>query len=107
MTVRITETTFNNTYEILQFPDHYVAEPVRFLADTTLAVTENGRKIVKAGTVYPANDATATGIVFTDLDVTDGEKQGAIITHGYIKKSKMPVAPSAAAITALKLIAFR
>ena len=35
--------------------------------------TVNGRKIVKAGTPYPANDATCEGVIFEDVDVTDGE----------------------------------
>lgn len=40
--------------------------------DTTSYQTINDRKIVKAGTPYPANDATCEGVIFQDVDVTDG-----------------------------------
>lgn len=106
MTVEFNETVYQNKSEILMFPDHYVAMAQKFEKDHSLAVTENGRKIVKAGTLYPANDATAIGVVFRDLDVTDGDKNGAVILHGYIKTDKLPNAPTANAIAALNQITF-
>lgn len=66
-----------------------------------------GRKVVLAGMIYPANDATAKGILLTDVDVTEGPQPGALIVEGYIIPERLPVAPAALAITALKEIKFR
>ena len=68
-------------------------------------VTANasGRKIVKGGTIYPANDATAVGIVFEDIDVTeDAVCPGSIIIAGRILQNRLPVEPAEEALTALK-----
>lgn len=67
----------------------------------------NGRKIVKAGTILPENDATAQGILLEDVDVTDGDAMGSLIETGVILKDRLPVVPADTAITALKLILFR
>jgi hypothetical protein len=72
-------------------------------------VTANaeGRKIVPAGTVYPANDATAFGILLTDTDVTEGSQPGAVVVDGWILEARLPVVPTAAAKTAMKAIKFK
>ena len=64
---------------------------------TTGFVTENGRKILKAGTIYPANDATAVGIIFEDADITDGDAVGSLMVGGVYIKEALPVAVSATA----------
>lgn len=95
------------------------AEDVNFLAsakvqsfthqieDAGVPANADGRKIVKAGTIYPANDETAEGIIYTDVDVTDGPQPGALIVEAYILKDRLPVEPTAEAIEALKEIKFR
>lgn len=72
-------------------------------------VTANaqGRKIVPAGTVYPANDATAQGILLNDVDVTNGPQPGALVVEAYVIAERLPVAPAEAAKTAMKEIKFR
>lgn len=70
------------------------------------AVLENGRYIVKAGTIYPSNDAAAVGLVFHDYDVTDSDKVMSILIGGVVKTSAIPVQPSANANSALKDIQF-
>lgn len=96
--------------QILAFPDHYVNVAKKHaLANAGtpgLATLVGDRYIVKAGTVFPANDATAIGVVFTDYDVTDGDQMMAVVIHGFIKESALPAAPVAAAKTAMKQIAF-
>lgn len=67
----------------------------------------DGKKVVKAGTVYPANDATAKGILYNDVDVTHGSQPGSLIVEGYILEARLPVAPSAEAKTALTKITFK
>ena len=64
-------------------------------------VTENGRKIIKAGSIYPTNDASAVGIVFQDVDITDGDKVEALMVAGHYYSDKLPVAPDTTAKTAL------
>lgn len=64
------------------------------------AVTENGRKIIKAGSIYPTNDASAVGIVFQDVDVTDGNKVEALMVSGHYYSDKLPVSPATATVTA-------
>lgn len=98
--------TFVTGKQILVFPDHYVSVAHTFLKDDAAATTVDGRKVIKAGTIYPANDATAKGIVWADYDVTNGDVTGALIIHGFVKTAALPVAPSATAKTALPMVAF-
>ena len=92
--------------QILMFPEHYVSVAHTFLNDDAAATTVDGRKVIKAGTIYPANDATAKGVVWADYDVTDGDVTGALIIHGFVKTSALPAAPASAAKTALPMVAF-
>ena len=102
--------TYKTRKEILQFPDDYVAQPQLFDEQSKLAVKENGRYIVKAGTPFPSNDASAVGVVLNDLDVTDGDKNGAVLVRGHVNLARCEAnygkAISAAAKTALKGIFF-
>jgi hypothetical protein len=52
------------------------------------------------------NDGTAEGILFSDVDVTYGPAPGALLIHGFVDLTKLPVQPAAAAITAMKQITF-
>ena len=88
------------------FPDHYVSVAHTFLKDDAAATTVDGRKIIKAGTIYPANDATAKGVVWADYDVTDGDVSGALVIHGFVKTAAIPAAPSTEAKAALPMVAF-
>ena len=81
---------------ILAMPDHYVCIAKKLEKDSALAVTEEGRKIVKAGTIYPANDATAVGVILNDYDVTDGDQMASVVIHGFVLKAKLPAQPNAA-----------
>ena len=102
------ENSFGTRKEILMFPDDYSGFAQTFDATThaTLVATVNGRKIIKAGTIFPANDKTAKGVVLYDLDVTDGSATGTVIYRGTVKVSKIPTAPSAAALKAMTQIKF-
>lgn len=102
----IEETKYLGRNELFLF-NHKVEKPYRFLQSGDYVVTENGRKLVKAGTVIPANDATAEGICHYDVDVTNGDASGAIVIHGFIKEASMPAQPTAAAKGALPMIFFQ
>lgn len=89
MTMKSVTNSYANKVEILQFPDDYVARPQFFDEQSKLAVKdENGRYIVKAGTPFPSNDANCTGIVLNDLDVTDGDENGAVLVRGHINTER-------------------
>ena len=92
--------------QILVFPDHYVSVAHTFMKDDAAAATVDGRKIIKAGTIYPANGASAKGVVWADYDVTDGDVTGALIIHGFVKTAALPAAPATEAKAALPMVAF-
>lgn len=106
MAVEFTKQDYTTGKGVLVFPDHYVNVAHTFKKDDEAAVQVGDRKIVRAGTIYPKNDATAIGVVWADYDVTNGDVNGSIILHGFVKTAALPEAPSAAAKTALPMIAF-
>jgi hypothetical protein len=110
MSMKMKTVDYASSKQILAIPDHYVALGYKHekatAGDTGLAVLEEGRYIVKAGTIYPANDDTAVGIVLNDYDVTDGDQMMAVVVHGFIKQAALPVAPATAAVTAMNQIKF-
>lgn len=85
----------------------------KFIAFTTqvedagVVANEEGRKVVPAGTILPANGATAAGILMHDTDVTEGPQASSLIVEGYVIPERLPVAPTLEATTALKEIKFR
>lgn len=73
----------------------------------SLGTEQDGRKIVIGGTPFPSNDASATGIVFETIDVTDDIKRpGSVLVAGRIIKSNLPVELNSAAESALKALGF-
>lgn len=62
----------------------------------------NGGKYVKAGTVYPSNDSSAEGIVYEDVDVTNGDMPASVVVAGRVYEDRLPVALDSAAKTALE-----
>jgi hypothetical protein len=94
MSIKMKTQDYASSKHILAMPDHYVAIARKLEKDSALAVTQEGRKIVKAGTLFPANDATAIGVVLNDYDVTDGDQQAAIVIHGFVLEAKLPAAPA-------------
>lgn len=49
----------------------------------------DGKKIVKAGTPFPANDATCLGYLLTDVDVTQGDAPGTYVYEGTLDPDKL------------------
>ena len=68
--------------------DHYVAIPYDCSA---IAANDNG--IIPAGTIVPKNDATAIGVLLSDVVKADNPN-GTVVIHGFIKKSKLPTQPA-------------
>lgn len=102
---RLVKTTkYTNSKEILAVGDHHVSIKKTFKMNDAAATTVEGRKIIKAGTVYPTNDASAVGMVLYDVDVTEGDADGALLLHGFVKKDKLPAEISAEAAPKIPLI---
>lgn len=96
---------FSGTKTIVKYNDYTAVREV--FEDTHAAVTTvDGKKIILAGSIHPVNDATATGVVLNDVDVTHGDALGAVVKRGFIDLTKLPVEPDATAIAALKQITF-
>lgn len=77
-------------------------ETVQVAANHAQAVTlPDGSKIVPMGAVIPANGATAKGILYEDVEVTNGDAPGSLVTRGVIYGSRLPAALADAAASAL------
>ena len=85
--------------------DHYTTQSCT--VTTAMGTSVDGRTIVKAGTVFPANDATALGLIVSDVDVTDGDAPAAYTDHGLVYSNRLPVAISGTAGPVLKGIILR
>lgn len=84
-------------------------DQINFLASATFQnFTKQADKSYKAGEVYPANDATAIGIVFNDVTVDEetGPQPAAVLYDGYILIDRLETKPSDAAIKALSRVTF-
>ena len=69
--------------------DHYVAIPYDCTALTALAVDG----VIPEGTIIPANDATAKGVLLNPVVLAENPN-GTIVIHGFIEKSKLPAQPA-------------
>jgi len=99
-----TASTQGTTFEagwFLANDEQCMRESATIAADHAQKVTRNGRTIVPAGAVIPANGATAKGILYEDIDVTDGAAPGSIVTKGVIYGDRLPATLAEAAVTAL------
>jgi hypothetical protein len=89
--------------------ENCVRKSMTIAADHSQVVTrDNGRKVVPAGAVIPSNDGNAKGILFEDIDVTEGAKMGSVVTEGIVYEDKLPAAIESAAeavLTGITVIA--
>lgn len=60
-------------------------------ATKSMASDEDGRKVIKAGTLYTNPDDSADiGVVFQDCDITDDPKRPiSVVVSGRLKKDKV------------------
>lgn len=64
----------------------------RQIAQSGATTGADGSKYVKMGTIYPANNATAEGIVYEDVDVTTGDMPGSVVLKGVVYEDRLPEA---------------
>lgn len=79
----------------------------REIAQTGAITAENDSKYVKMGTVWPSNDANAIGIIYEDVDVTNGNMPGSVVTAGTVIESRLADTLDSAAKTALEEKGFK
>lgn len=64
-----------------------VLKTITVPAEATGTVTENGRKIVKAGSIFAT---PYKGLLFQDVDITDGANLGSLMVRGSYIDAKLP-----------------
>lgn len=111
----IKKTTGAAPVQILFNVQNQMSVGIKLAKNFTGAVTENGRKIVKAGTplngdltargtaFVAAADTTApaVGILLHDVDVTDADANATLLIWGFVNLSRVD-ATTAALITATR-----
>lgn len=50
------------------------------------------RKLIKSGTIYKNGDSKVLGIVFGDVNVTNGNNQGALMVGGRVLRNRLTLA---------------
>lgn len=92
-----------NTYAPGWFLNHEeCVRKTKQISQTGATTAADGSKYVKMGTPYPANDATAIGFVYEDVDVTQGNMPGSVVLKGEVILDRLPVSLASAAKTALE-----
>ena len=94
-----TGTTFEAGFFLVD-DERCTRQSMTIAANHAQRVTRNGRTIVPMGAVIPANGATAKGILYEDVDVTDGAAAGPVVTEGTVYGDRLPAALAEAAATA-------
>lgn len=59
------------------------------VSDSGVVADADGKKIVKAGTPFPADDATCLGYLLEDVDVTQGSAPGTYVFEGVLDPDKL------------------
>lgn len=79
-----------------------------FEADASNAqvVTDGLGKYIPMGTIWPANGATAKGIVYEDVDVSEGNMPGSLVTRGVVYANRLPDTLDSDAQSALEALGF-
>ncbi|MCM1544957.1 MAG: hypothetical protein NC110_06620 [Ruminococcus sp.] len=86
--MKFKNTSFVNSKEILA-NDHYVAVP--YDCSDLAALATDG--VIPAGTIIPANDATAKGVLLSAVNIEENPN-GTMVIHGFIKEEKLPAKPA-------------
>lgn len=86
------EKYFDNKPSFLGSEVGLVLKTITVPATNANVVTENNRKVVKAGTII---ETPYTGLLYNDVDVTDGDNIGSLMFGGYYVDAKLPSSASA------------
>lgn len=85
--------------------ENCVRETREISQESAAVVTaENGGKYVPMGTVYPEIGDKAEGITYEDVDVTNGNMPGSVVTKGTVVKDRIPLAVSQLTVSTLSAL---
>ena len=84
---RVKSQTYGQPIGVLKFFPYQAFKAL--IKEQGVTPDADGNKIVKAGTPYPANDATCKGYVLEDIDVTQGDNYGAVVFEGTLDVAKL------------------
>ena len=71
--------------------DEDCVRKTRQIAQSGAKTTAEGGKYVPMGSAYPSNDANAIGIVYEDVDVTDGDMPGSVVLQGTVYEDRLAI----------------
>ena len=71
--------------------DEDCVRKTRQIAQSGATTTAEGGKYVPMGSAYPSNDANAIGIVYEDVDVTDGDMPGSVVLQGTVYEDRLAI----------------
>ena len=100
-----TGSTFNNGFFLLDEEDS-LRETALISKNHTQAVTRENRKIVPMGAVVPSNDGNAIGLLYEDIDVTEDDALGSVVTRGKVYEDRLPASVESAAKAVLTGLQF-
>ena len=84
--VKHESTIYAPGYFLAHNDENITRETREFAENSALVVTtEEGGKYVPMGTAYPTNDGNAVGITYEDVDVTNGNMPGSVVTGGTVE----------------------
>ena len=91
--MKVIQTEYGTSIDILFNLDPYTARPI-MVSDEGVKADDNGKKIVKAGSLLDktgkiANDKTVRYVLLKDIDVTYGDAVGAGVYRGTLDKKKI------------------
>lgn len=73
--------TYAPGYFVANNDETIIRETRQIAQNSALVVTDaQGTKHVPMGTAYPSNDGNAVGLLYEDVDVTNGDMPGSVIT---------------------------
>lgn len=111
----ITKVTGAAPVQILFNVQNQMSVSIKVNKSATGYVTENGRKILKAGTPLAGNlenrataftnignDAPAVGILLHDVDITEDNANASLLIWGFVNLNRLSTAASTALTSAAK-----
>lgn len=102
----IKKETMVSPVQILFNVQNQMSVGIKLAKDFAGAVTENGRKVVKAGTpltgdltnrstAFTAASDTAVGILLHDVDVTDADANASLLIWGFVNLDRVDTTTAA------------
>lgn len=79
----------------------------KMVSDEGIKANEKGHKIIPAGTVYRNDNGVAIGLLFNDVDVTNGPHECAVMYQGVVIGARLPKTVSDADKATMKGIMFK